>query len=65
MTGAIIKSTEKSRGRGRPSKDTVAQHLTMERALSDKIDAWRGRQHDEPSRPEAIRRLVEKALESE
>jgi len=28
-----------------------------------KLDAWRRKQQDLPSRPEAIRRLVEKALE--
>jgi hypothetical protein len=27
-----------------------------------KLDAWRKKQDDLPSRPEAIRRLVEKAL---
>jgi hypothetical protein len=27
-----------------------------------KVDAWRGAQDDTPTRPEAIRRLVEKAI---
>ena len=29
------------------------------------VDAWRGRQTDRPGRPEAIRRLVERALGAE
>jgi hypothetical protein len=27
-----------------------------------KLDAWRSAQDDEPSRPEAVRRLLDKAL---
>jgi hypothetical protein len=42
-------------------KGTPVQVRLQPEALA-KLDAWRGRQHDEPSRPEAIRRLVEKAL---
>ena len=60
MTSRII-STEKARGRGRPKKDTVAQHFTMPRELSDQLDAIRG---DAP-RPEAIRKLLAVALQNE
>jgi len=62
MADATIKSTGKSRGRGRPPKDTVAQHFTMERDLADSIDAWIAGQPDQPSRPEAIRRLIKRGL---
>jgi metal-responsive CopG/Arc/MetJ family transcriptional regulator len=31
--------------------------------LLEKLEAWRAYQDDRPSRPEAIRRLVEQALE--
>jgi len=41
----------------------VAQHFRMPIALSHLIDDWIARQPDpKPSRPEAVRRLVEKAL---
>lgn len=63
MDNAIIKSTEKRRGRGRPRKETVAQHFTMAVFLSEMIDGW-AEQHG-VSRPEAIRRLIQKALEAE
>jgi hypothetical protein len=65
VSGSIIKSTEKSRGRGRPRKDTVAQHFTMEVGLAARIDDWAAAQTDGPTRPEAIRRLVEKGLNHE
>ena len=57
-------STQKRRG-GRPRIDAVP---IMVRVAPDKVaalDAWRARQDDAPSRPEAIRRLVEIALRSE
>lgn len=37
----------------------------MERELADTIDLWRSSQEGEPSRPEAIRRLVERGLTAE
>jgi hypothetical protein len=41
----------------------VAQHLRLPRNISDRLDAWIAAQPDpKPSRPEAIRRLVEAAL---
>jgi hypothetical protein len=60
-----ISDTQKKRGRGRPS--TGGQMLgTMVRMPPDRIaelDAWRAAQPDpKPSRPEAIRRLLAKAL---
>ena len=65
MTRSII-STEKKIGRGRPRTDPVAQHFTMRRELSAALDAWIAAQPEpKPTRPEAIRRLLERALEGE
>ena len=62
MSKSIL-STEK-RSRGRPRTDPVAQHMTMSQELSEAIDMWREKQKDLPSRPEAIRRLVEIGLKA-
>ena len=41
----------------------MAQHLTMPVNLSDALDSWIAKQPEpRPSRPEAIRRLVERGL---
>jgi hypothetical protein len=59
-----IDGTNKNRGRGRPRVDSVAQHFRISTELASRIDAWIAAQPDpKPSRPEAIRRLAEKALE--
>jgi hypothetical protein len=39
-----------------------AQLVRMDDLLTGAIDKWRDKQEDEPSRPEAIRRLVELGL---
>jgi hypothetical protein len=36
----------------------------MDETLTSAIDHWREKQDDEPSRPEAIRRLVELGLKA-
>jgi hypothetical protein len=41
-----------------------AQLVRMDDLLTSAIDQWRGKQDDEPSRPEAIRRLVELGLKA-
>ena len=57
-----ISSTEK-RARGRPRKDPIGVHVTFVPEKLSTIDAWISRQEDpKPSRPEAIRRLVDQAL---
>jgi hypothetical protein len=59
---ASISSTEK-RSRGRPRTNPVPQHFTMPRDLSEAVDAWIAEQSEpRPARPEAIRRLLAKAL---
>jgi hypothetical protein len=47
---------------GRPPVDSEAVNVRFLRDDLDRLDEWRAAQDDEPSRPEAIRRLVEKAL---
>ena len=48
----------------RPLKYTKKALLRLTPAQRDAIDAWRARQPDKPSRAEAIRLLVERALEN-
>jgi hypothetical protein len=36
--------------------------VRLQPSLLTRLDAWVGRQEDEPSRPEAIRRLIERGL---
>lgn len=50
--------------RGRPYRDSEAVNVRMERPDLDQIDQWRTAQPDTPGRPEAIRRLVRKGLDS-
>lgn len=42
--------------------DSEAINVRMQRPLIDAIDEWSDSQPDAPARPEAIRRLVRKAL---
>ena len=58
---ASISSTGKSRGR--PRTNPVAQHFTLPPQLSEQLDAWIARQPEpQPTRPEAIRRILSDAL---
>jgi metal-responsive CopG/Arc/MetJ family transcriptional regulator len=51
--------------RGRPKVDSEMIRSRLQRRLLDRLDAWIARQPEpKPSRPEAIRRLIEKALAS-
>lgn len=36
--------------------------VRVQPVLAKRLDEWRGAQHDLPSRPEAIRRLIELGL---
>jgi metal-responsive CopG/Arc/MetJ family transcriptional regulator len=53
----------KKSSRGRPPVDTEAVNVRLPREMIEAIDAYRRAEEDLPTRPEAIRRLVEKALE--
>lgn len=44
--------------------DSERVDIRFRREVLTAVDAWRDRQDDKPNRPEAIRRLVEKALDS-
>lgn len=44
--------------KGRPVIDSEAVNVRIERQLLAALDNWRRNQHDLPSRPEAIRRLI-------
>ena len=58
---ASISSTGK-RSRGRPRVDSVAQHFTMPRELSEAVDAFAAHQRESISRPEALRLILWKFL---
>ncbi|WP_089217069.1 hypothetical protein [Sphingopyxis indica] len=58
-------SANKSKRMGRPPVDSEAVNVRFERSMLDAIDGFRREQDDLPSRPEAVRRLVEKGLEAE
>ena len=52
------------KGQGRPRTTGRGEQIGMrwQKPILDAIDAWRAKQRDNPSRPDAIRRLVEQAL---
>jgi metal-responsive CopG/Arc/MetJ family transcriptional regulator len=49
---------------GRPPKDTEANNVRLSRDLIDKLDDLRKTERDLPSRPEMIRRIMERYFES-
>ena len=60
---ASIPDNRKKRGRGRPRTGIGSPvGLRLYPDLERRLDEWAKRQPDKPGRPEAIRRLVEKAL---
>jgi hypothetical protein len=60
--GQRIYGAMKQKKRGRPTVDTEAVNVRMAAETLAKLDDWRRDQQDLPTRPEAIRRLVETAL---
>ena len=50
--------------RGRPPVDTTAVMVRMPRDTLAKLDAYRAKLNPEPSRPEAIRRILDANLGS-
>jgi hypothetical protein len=61
MARAIVR-TEKKRGRGRPPTHAKSIHLTLKPDVLDALDAFRAGESDNPSRPEAARRLLADSL---
>jgi hypothetical protein len=59
-----IRDITKKRGRGRPKTTGTGQGVMvrMQKAALARLDKWAAKQEDQPSRPEAIRRLVELGL---
>ncbi len=57
-----IDSAKKS-SKGRPVVDSEAVNVRLVRSMVTNLDNWRRTQDDVPSRPEAIRRLIELGLE--
>lgn len=62
---ASIPGTTKRRGRPRTTGPGTSIHLRVLDPTLEALDTWRAEQDDQPSRPEAIRRLVEKGLGKE
>ena len=50
--------------KGRPTVDSEPVNVRIERETLTRLDGWRRKQADLPSRPEAIRRLLSVALSS-
>jgi hypothetical protein len=50
--------------KGRPTVDSEAVNVRLERPSIVALDDWRREQPDLPSRPEAIRRLIEAGLKA-
>ena len=57
---STVSNTRKKIGRPAVNATPVTVRLPPDQLAN--LDAWRERQDDAPTRPEAIRRLVEKAL---
>src|SRR5690349_14600545 len=60
--GKSIRGTKKSRGRPKTTGKGDQIGMRWQKPLLRSIDTWREAQEGKPSRPEAIRRLVELGL---
>jgi hypothetical protein len=60
---SIVLNTKKSKI-GRPTVDSEAVTVRLERSSLTRLDDWRRNQPDLPTRPEAIRRLIELGLKA-
>ena len=61
MSRATVSDSKKGPGRPRTGIG-AAIGLRLYPNLEERLDSWIERQKDEPSKPEAIRRLLEQAL---
>lgn len=50
---------------GRKQVDTMAVTMRVHQSLIKKIDDWRRKQDDLPTRTEAMRRLIEMSIDNE
>lgn len=57
-----LSNIRKKRGRGRPKVGATPVMVRLLPAQTKSLDAWRNGQKDRPGRPEAIRRLLDRAL---
>jgi hypothetical protein len=57
-----ISDNEKTIKRGRPRVDSTFVGVRLPPEQLKTLDNWRREQEDIPTRPEAIRRLIEQAL---
>jgi hypothetical protein len=57
-----ISNIRKKRGRGRPKVGAVPVMVRLLPEQATSLDDWRKKQIDRPGRPEAIRRLIDRAL---
>jgi hypothetical protein len=60
----MVSIVDIKKGPGRPRKDSEAVMVRMPSETLHKVDAFVQREKDTPSRPEAIRRLVELGLKA-
>jgi hypothetical protein len=59
-----IRDNKKSRGRPKTTGTGELLGVRLQHEQMANLDAWIARQGDKPSRPEAVRRLIERALKS-
>jgi hypothetical protein len=57
-----IRHIKKQRGRPKATERGETVTLRLHEPLMASLDLWRARQNDTPSRPEAIRRLIDMSL---
>lgn len=60
----LLQPQKPKRGRPATGKGTPVQ-VRMQDSLLGKLDRWREAQPDEPTRPEAARRIIDEALKDE
>ncbi len=57
-------TSAKKQKKGRPTVDSEAVNVRLDRAMLTALDTWRRESSDLPNRPKAIRRLLELGLEA-
>jgi hypothetical protein len=62
---STVDSAKKSKRMGRPVVDSEAVNVRFDRPSLESLDEFRKLEPDLPSRPEAVRRLVQKALKAQ